>query len=181
VGTDPDRFDAVVAANTALSDPVLAAALPAETMAEAAGPFLGWFEYSQNVEELLASEVVGGDSPLNQTRHRLTPGEVAAYDAPFPDESYRAGPRQFPCIVPLDDADPPASMLLEAWAGLEQFTKPFVTAFSDHEDITRFFEPLFQQRIPGAADQDHVSVPNAGHFLQEHAPAELVELILGLA
>jgi haloalkane dehalogenase len=180
VGTDPDRFDGVVAANTALFDPVVAAAMPADAIAEAAGPFLGWFEYSQNVEELLASEVVGGDSPLNQTRHRLTPGEAAAYDAPFPDESYRAGPRQFPCIVPLDDADPPASMLLDAWAGLEQFTKPFVTAFADHEDVTRFFEPLFQQRIPGAADQDHVTVTNAGHFLQEHGPAELVELILGL-
>ena len=84
VGRDPDRFDAVVAANTALTDPRVLEEMPPETLAEVAGPFLAWFDYSQRIEELLASEVVGGDTPLNQTGHRLTPGEAAAYDAPFP-------------------------------------------------------------------------------------------------
>ena len=71
-------------------------------------------------------------------------------------------------------------MLREAWAGLERFERPFVTAFADQENVTRFFEPLFQQRVPGAAGQPHVTVTNAGHFLQEHAPEQLVEVILGI-
>ncbi len=156
------------------------ATMPPGAVARASGPFMAWVEYSQHVDELLPSEVVGGDCPLNQTGHRLTPGEVAAYDAPFPDESYCAGSRQFPLLVPLDASDPPASMLHEAWEGLEQFERPFVTAFADAEDITRFFEPVFQQRIPGAAGQDHQTIVGAGHFLQEHAPDRLVEIILGI-
>lgn len=170
----------MVAANTALSDPRLLEAMPAEAIAEAAGPFLAWFEYSQSVDELHPSKVVGGDSPLNQTDHRLTPGEAIAYDAPFPDESYCAGAPQFPLLVPLDATDPPASMLLEAWQGLENFERPFVTVFADREDITRFFEPLFQQNVPGAHGRNHITIPNAGHFLQEQAPDQLVEVILAV-
>jgi haloalkane dehalogenase len=175
VASEPDRFAGVVAANTALPDPdVRVEDVPPEAVA----PFLSWLQWSQEREELWPSEVVGGDSPLNQTRHRLTDGERAAYDAPFPDESYRAGPRQFPLIVPLDDAEPPASMLRAAWAGLERYERPFVTAFADQEDVTRFFEPLFQERVPGARGRAHQTIPNAGHFLQEHAPDRLVEIIL---
>ena len=177
VGQQPDRFRAVVAANTALPDPSID---PASVPPDVLAPFMEWFQWSQEREQLLPSEVVGGTSPLNQTGHTLTAGEAAAYDAPFPDESYRAGARQFPLIVPLGDADPPASMLREAWAGLERFERPFVTAFADQENVTRFFEPLFQQRVPGAAGQPHVTVTNAGHFLQEHAPQQLVEVILGI-
>jgi haloalkane dehalogenase len=177
VAREPDRFSGVIAANTALPDPdVRVEDVPPEAVA----PFLSWLQWSQEREQLWPSEVVGGASPLNQTHHRLSDGERAAYDAPFPDESYRAGPRQFPLIVPLDDTDPPASMLRAAWAGLERYDRPFVTAFADHEDVTRFFEPLFQERIPGAHDQAHQTTPNAGHFLQEHAPDRLVEIILGL-
>ena len=72
-------------------------------------------------------------------------------------------------------------MLLEAWQGLEGFDRPFVTAFAEHEDVTRFFEPLFQQRVPGAAGQPHVTIPNAGHFLQEQAPDQLVDVIVSIA
>jgi haloalkane dehalogenase len=177
VAREPDRFAGVVAANTALPNPdVRVEDVPPEAVA----PFLTWLQWSQEREELRPSEVVGGDSPLNQTHHRLTDGDRAAYDAPFPDESHRAGARQFPLIVPLDDADPPASMLRSAWAGLEGYDRPFVTAFADQEDVTRFFEPLFQERVPGARGRAHQTIPNAGHFLQEHAPDRLVEIILGL-
>jgi haloalkane dehalogenase len=175
VGRGPDRFVGVVAANTALPDPELdPAALPPETLA----PFLEWLEWSQSREELNPSEVVGGDCPLNQTGHRLTPGEQRAYDAPFPDESYRAGARQFPLLVPLGDADPPASMLRDAWRGLDAYERPVVTAFGDHENVTSFFAEVFQERIPGARGRSHVTVPDAGHFLQEHQPALLVDTIL---
>jgi haloalkane dehalogenase len=177
VGHEPERFAGVVAANTALSRPDIRVE---DVPPEAVAPFLTWLQWSQEREEFRPSEVVGGDSPLNQTNHRLSAGEQAAYDAPFPDESYCAGPRQFPLLVPLDDTDPPASMLRRSWAGLEGYDRPFVTAFAEHEDITSFFEPLFRERIPGAKGRKHHTVPGAGHFLQEHAPNQLVEIILGL-
>jgi haloalkane dehalogenase len=178
VGRQPERFAGVVAANTAL--PRHPDIRPGDIPPQAVAPFLSWLQWSQECEELRPSEVVGGNSPLNQTHHELSEEERAAYDAPFPDESYSAGPRQFPLLVPLDDADPPASMLRAAWAGLENYDRPFVTAFADHEDVTRFFEPLFQARVPGAQGRMHVTIPNAGHFLQEHAPDELVKIILGI-
>jgi haloalkane dehalogenase len=177
VGLSRERFRGVVAANTALVDPDIdPSSLPADVLE----PFLVWLQWSQERTELVPSEVVGGTSPLNQTGHTLTAGEAAGYDAPFPDEAHRAGARQFPLLVPLGDADPPASMLRQAWAGLEHFDRPFVTAFADHENVTSFFEPQFRQRVPGAAGQRHVTVPNAGHFLQEHAPELLVETVLGI-
>jgi haloalkane dehalogenase len=175
VGQTPERFAGVVAANTALPGlPGLADEVPPDALA----PFLGWLRWSQGPRQLRPSEVVGGSSPLNQTGHALTAGERAAYDAPFPDESYCAGARQLPLLVPLDDADPPASMLRTTWAGLERFERPFVTAFAEHEDITAFFEKIFQERVPGAHTSAHHMIANAGHFLQEQAPDKLVDVIL---
>jgi haloalkane dehalogenase len=177
VARQPERFAAVVAANTALLNPDIAIeTVPPEVVA----PFLSWLQWLQERDELWPSDVVGGDCPLNQTGHRLSRGEAAAYDAPYPDESYRAGARQFPLLVPLDDRDPPATMLREAWAGLERYDRPFVTAFADAEDVTRFCEPIFQARVPGAAGQPHATVHDAGHFLQEHRPQQLVDIILGV-
>jgi haloalkane dehalogenase len=177
VGRVPDRFAAVVAANTGLPDPDISVEdLPPEVLQ----PFVSWLQWSQERGELLPSEVVGGDSPLNQTGQTLTEAERAAYDAPYPDESYRSGARQFPLIVPLGDDDPPATMLRQAWGGLERFERPFVTAFAEHEDVTRFFEALFQERVPGAKGQPHANIPNAGHFLQEQAPEQLADIILAI-
>jgi haloalkane dehalogenase len=88
--------------------------------------------------------------------------------------------RQFPHLVTLDATDPPASMLRRAWAGLADFEKPFLTVFADHEDITLIYEQLFHARVPGAKGRDHVTVPDAGHFLQEQQPDLLVDAILSL-
>jgi haloalkane dehalogenase len=179
VGEQPKRFRAVVAANAALPDPDLLTALGSDAVRESEGAFLRWFEQSQAYEQFSASDAVGGaDSALNQAGHTLTAGEAAAYDAPFPDESYCTGARQFPLLVPLDDTDPPASMLRRAWEGLRAYDKPFVTAFAEHEDVTRTFESVFQSQVAGATGQTHVTVPAAGHFLQEQQPEILVDLVL---
>ncbi|MEV0220079.1 haloalkane dehalogenase [Streptomyces sp. NPDC050704] len=180
VGLTPGRFAAVVAANTGLTDPDVMAAFAPADFARVAGAFLRWREQSES-PGLTASWAVGSpDSALNQTAHVLTAEEAAAYDAPFPSERHFAGVRQFPHLVSLDAADPPASMLRRAWSGLAAFEKPFLTAFADHEDITLTYEQLFQARVPGARGRDHVTVPDAGHFLQEQQPDLLVDALLGL-
>jgi haloalkane dehalogenase len=180
VGLRPELFAGVVAANTGIADPDLLAMFTPEDLAAASAAFLRWRAQSET-PDLTASAVVGGaDSALNQTKHRLSAAEAAAYDAPFPDESFFVGARRFPWLVPLDDSDPPAGMLRRAWAGLRAFERPLVTAFAEHEDVTRVFEAVLQTRVPGAAGQRHVTIPAAGHFLQEHQPEMLVDAILDI-
>jgi haloalkane dehalogenase len=179
-GLRPGRFAAVVAANTGLAAPDVMAAFTPEQFTPAASAFLRWLEQSQS-PDLTASWAVGSpDSALNQTAHVLTEEDAAAYDAPFPSERHFAGARQFPQLVPLDATDPPASMLSRAWAGLTAFDKPFLTAFAEHEGVTLAFERIFQARVPGTQGRDHLTVPNAGHFLQEQQPELLVDAILSL-
>lgn len=180
VGLTPDRFAAVVAAITGLAAPDVMASFTAEQFAPATGAFRHWLEQSES-PDLTASWAVGSpDSALNQTGHVLSQDAAAAYDAPFPSDRHFAGVRRFPHLVPLDATDPPASMLNRSWAGLTTFDKPFLTAFAAHEDITRAFEQVFQQHIPGAKGWGHLTVPDAGHFLQEQQPDLLVEAILSL-
>ncbi len=92
---------------------------------------------------------------------------MAAYDAPFPDESYKAGARRFPMLVPVSPDDPAAAANRAAWAVLQQWEKPFLTAFADGDPIFRGVDAVLQRAIPGAREQPHTTIENAGHFLQE--------------
>ncbi len=103
---------------------------------------------------------------------------VAAYDAPFPDDRYLAGARQFPVIVPVAPDDPASEPNRRAWAVLGQWTKPFLTAFSDGDPITRGADKYLQQAIPGAAGQPHTTITGAGHFLQEDKGEELARVVV---
>ena len=101
---------------------------------------------------------------------------MAAYDAPFPDESYKEGARQFPVLVPITPEHASVAENAAAWNVLERFDRPVVTAFSDGDAVTRGGEAAFQARVPGAKDQPHVTL-SGGHFLQEDSPAEIVGII----
>ena len=88
--------------------------------------------------------------------------------------------RRFPALVPVRDGQASVAECKAAWKVLEQFDKPFLTAFSTRDPITRGGERVFQARIPGAKDQPHVTIRTAGHFLQEDKPEELVQAIDGV-
>lgn len=103
---------------------------------------------------------------------------VRGYDAPFPDESYKAGARQFPLLVPTSPSDPAAAANREAWAALMNWEKPLLTAFSDKDPITRGGETVLQKLIPGAAGQRHTTIRDAGHFLQEDKGEELARVVV---
>lgn len=160
VAAFPDIFAGVVAANTGL---------PAGTgLSEG---FKAWLEFSQSVPTLPVGAIVNGG-----TARDLTPQEIAAYDAPFPDETYKAGARQFPVLVPITPSHASVAENQNAWKVLEQFEKPFVTAFSDSDAVTRGGEAIFQARIPGAKGQPHATL-KGGHFLQEDAAPQIVEVL----
>ena len=164
VAADPDRFARVVAANTFL---------PAGDR-PIGDAFLAWRDFSQNVPVFPTGRIVHGG-----TAKGLSPEAIAAYDAPFPDESYKSGARQFPTLVPVSADDPEAAANREAWAQLERFERPFLTAFSDQDAVTRGGDRAMRERIPGARGQSHVTVQGGGHFLQEDCADELVRVVAG--
>jgi haloalkane dehalogenase len=160
VAAFPDRFKRVVVANTGLP-----------TGTGSSPGFDQWLQFSQGVPVF----PVGGIVDMGSSRE-LSAAEKAAYDAPFPDESYKAGARRFPTLVPITPQHPSVDENKAAWKVLEAFDKPFLTAFSDDDAVTRGGEKIFQERVPGARGQPHVTL-HGGHFLQEDCPSEIVDLI----
>lgn len=163
VAEHPDRIRRVVAANTGLPT--------GDTpMGQA---FLSWQRFSQEAPELPIGGIIGSGCTS-----KLGPDVVAAYNSPFPDESYKEGARQFPLLVPTRPDDPAASANRRAWAVLESFDKPFLCAYSDADPITRGADQLFLERVPGTKGQDHRTISGGGHFLQEDRGPELAAAVI---
>jgi haloalkane dehalogenase len=110
------------------------------------------------------------------THTRLPRDVVAAYEAPFPSEAYKAGARAFPLLVPTDPDDPAVPANREAWARLGRWQKPFLTAFGKKDPILGWADRLLQRQIPGASGQPHRNLERASHFVQEDAGEELAAI-----
>lgn len=165
LGEHPERFSRVVAANTFLPT---GEGKPSEA-------FLRWQRFSQEVPEMPIGMIIQG-----ATVSELPPEVVAAYDAPFPDESYKEGARQFPVLVPTSPDDPAAPANRAAWEVLSKWDKPFLTAFSDGDPVTRGNDVHLQRRIPGAGGQPHTTLEGGGHFLQEDVGEQLAQVTVDL-
>lgn len=162
VAAFPDRFARLVIANTGLP-----------TGTGWSEGFDAWLKFSQSVPQFPVGFIVNGG-----TTRDLAPAEIAAYDAPFPDESYKEGARQFPTLVPVTPEHASVAENKAAWLVLERFEKPVLTLFSDNDAVTAGGEKAIIGRIPGARGQPHTIIKGGGHFLQEDAAGEIVEHIL---
>jgi haloalkane dehalogenase len=165
VAEHPDRFARVVVANTGLPT-------GDQPMSEA---FLAWQRFARESPRFEVGRVVA-----NGCVTPLPPEVVAAYDAPFPDDSYTAGARALPALVPTSPDDPAAAANRAAWAALADWDKPFLTAFSDSDPITRGGEAVFQRVVPGARVRPHVTLTGGGHFLQEDVGPQLGRVVADL-
>jgi haloalkane dehalogenase len=154
----PDRFARVVAANTGLPTGDI-------TMPEI------WWLFHDTVAKADVLDI--GRLVASGCARGMTDQVRAAYDAPFPTEESKAGPRAMPNLVPTRPDDPAAPANRLAWAALGEWTRPFLTAFGDSDPITGGMEAILQQHVPGAHGLDHPAIKNAGHFLQEDAGPEL--------
>jgi len=163
VADHPERFARVVTANTGLPT-------GDHPMGDA---FLAWREYSRTTSDFHVGGIVKGGcvNPLSDTI-------VAAYDAPFPDDTYKAGARIFPSLVPITPDDPAAEATRRAWQVLSRFEKPFLTAFSDSDPITRGGDKVFRKLIPGARNSPHTTIKGGGHFLQEDQGEQLAGVVV---
>ena len=165
VAENPDRFARVVVANTGLPT-------GDQPMSDA---FLAWQRFSQESPDFHIGRIVA-----NGTVRGAAPEVVAAYDAPFPDDRYTAGARIFPTLVPTSPEDPAAADNRAAWEVLGRWEKPFLTAFSDQDAITRGGERVFQKLVPGAQGMPHTTLAGGGHFLQEDVGPELAGVVVDL-
>ena len=162
VGEHPERFARVVAANTFLP-----------TGDQPPGDaFLAWQRYSQDTPEFRVGRIVHGGCVTD-----LAPEMIAAYDAPFPDDTYKQGARQFPLLVPTSPDDPATPANRAAWDTLRRFERPFLCAFSDSDAITRGADTVLRTEIPGATGQAHTTIVGAGHFLQEDQGPQLAQVV----
>jgi haloalkane dehalogenase len=158
----PDRFARAVMGNTGL--PTGDHPMP--------DAFMAWQKYSQEVPEFTVGLFLQAASSTD-----LPEDVIAAYEAPFPDETFKEGARIFPTFVPAHPDAPEAPAQRAAWESLAKWDKPFLTAFSDGDPLTRGADGLFQLLIPGAAGQAHTTITGAGHFLQEDKGEELAEVV----
>ncbi len=157
------RFNRIIASNTSL--PTGDFKVPKA--------FFNWQKFSQDTPVFNASKIVKS-SCVNKISNEVQ----KAYDAPFPDETYKAGARRFPMLVPTSPNDPSSQPNREAWEKLKNWHKPFLTAFSDSDPITKGGDILFQKLIPGCKGISHKTIVGAGHFLQEDKGPELAQLIV---
>ena len=165
VAEHPDHFSRVVAANTFLPT---GDRPPGDA-------FLAWQRFSQETPDFPVGRLVSGGCLST-----LAPEVIAAYDAPFPSDDYKAGARQFPLLVPTSPEDPASEPNRRAWKELTQFTRPFLCAFSDSDPITAGADRILRTSVPGAMGLTHPTIAGAGHFLQEDKGEELGRAVADL-
>jgi len=163
VAAAPERFARVVVGNTGLPT----------GHGPATEAFLRWQEFSQTAEQFPIGMIVNMGCATD-----LAAEVIAGYDAPFPDESFKAGARIFPTLVPTTPDDPATADNEAAWEVLSGFDRPFLCAFSDSDPITKGGDAPFLAKIPGAQGQAHTTIEGGGHFLQEDRGPELAKVIV---
>jgi haloalkane dehalogenase len=168
-----DRFARIVVGNGGLPDGQPPGGSRFGALANVAA-FLAWRTFARFAPRLPVARLLQFASART-----LDAEELRAYDAPFPDERYKAGARAFPLLVPISSRDPAVPANRRAWEVLERWEKPCLTTFSDGDPITRGMDRTLQRRIPGAKGQPHRTV-RGGHFLQEDSGPELAKAIVEL-
>ncbi len=163
VAENPERFARVVIGNTGLPT---GEHPPSEA-------FLGWQKFSQESPVFPIGQILNG-----ATLTELTEAEIAAYDAPFPDETFKEGARIFPSLVPTSVDDPAVPANNAAWEVFKAWDKPFLCCFSDSDPVTAGGDKPFVKLVPGASGQPHRTVENAHHFFQEDGASQLAQIVV---
>jgi haloalkane dehalogenase len=135
--------------------------------------FMQWREFAERTPDLPIGFLIQAATTTD-----LSDEVVAAYEAPFPDATSKAGAAMFPLLVPIDADAPGAAEMTKVMDELSRWEKPALVAFSDSDPI--FPSPkagqVFVDLIPGAGEQ--VVIEGAAHFLQEDRGEAIAAVIL---
>ncbi|MBI1186864.1 MAG: alpha/beta fold hydrolase [Alphaproteobacteria bacterium] len=123
--------------------------------------FVAWRDFAAATPDLPIGQLIARGTP------HLTPAEIAAYDAPFPDQTYKAGARRFPQLVPLSPEEPFAALAREAarfwserWEG-ESFMAIGMADPVLGPDVMNALHAQIRNCPPP------MQIPDGGHFVQE--------------
>ncbi|NNN20541.1 MAG: haloalkane dehalogenase [Acidimicrobiales bacterium] len=162
VASHPECFDRVIVANTGLPT-------GEEKLSDA---FFAWQKFSQESVDFPVGQIISMGC-----FSKLSSEVIAAYDAPFPDDKYKAGARRFPMLVPSSPNDPEHDANVAAWEVLKNFDKPWLCSFSDKDPITKGTDRIFFELIPGTKSIDPITIHDGGHFLQEDKGEDVAQVI----
>ena len=166
---ETERFARVAASNTALPDGTI-----------------GNEESFSRWRDVISQQVEQFSTVMDRaTVSELTADDLLAYDAPYPEDRYTAGPRQLPSEVPFDPDSPEArenTAALELWA---EWTKPLMTLFAEPEQggVTAGGQAQLRDLVPGAAGQPHrnFSTDIAAHYIREDIPDTIARYLIAFA
>jgi haloalkane dehalogenase len=159
----PERFARIVAANTGLPT------------GDHPMPDI-WHRFREAIQTTPQIDI--GRFVQAGCRRPMSDAVRAAYDAPFPDETYKIAARAMPGLVPIAPDDPASEANRAAWETLAASSTPVLVAFSDGDPITAAMGPVLQRALPGAQGREHPTITDAGHFLQEDAGPELAAAVV---
>ncbi|MEX2112249.1 MAG: haloalkane dehalogenase [Pirellulales bacterium] len=159
----PDRFARLVIMNTGL---------PINGKPLSPG-FMAWRAFSQRSDDMDVARILQG-----ATVSELSDEVLAAYAAPFPDKSYKAGALEFPLLVPIDEESPALPVMRKAAEVFKTWSKPALVMFSDKDPVTTGGDRFFRALIPTAKDEPEITIQDGGHFLQEDKGEEIASHIV---
>lgn len=146
----PQRFSRLIIMNTALA-----------TGVKPSDGFIAWREFVAKNPDLAVGKLMARSCP------HLSEAEAAAYDAPFPDQSFKAGVRRFPQMVmtnPDMDGVETSKQAVGFWR--EKWNGQSFMAIGAQDPVLG--QPVMQRmREVIAGCPEPMVVEEAGHFVQE--------------